>query len=804
MKILFVLLFLIQLNQICFGQQYFIRGRVTDKASESNLSYTNIRVMNSTIGTASNINGEYEIRLAPGKYKLIASYIGYNSDTVSVNLQKNISEINFELNRVDIKMPEVTVRPGENPAYRIIKKSIERKKERNKKLNAYEYEAYTKAFIKTPNEIKARGRGLSIGLNGGDTAAPKITGIIENESRGYFKKPDYYKEEIIARKQTANFPSTINILTGGRVLQNFYSDKVNFLGIDIPGPLADNALKYYYYYIKKILAINKKQVYEIYMTPDDPDDPGFTGNIFITDKTYDLIKVDLELNRAANPGGIFDTVNVLQQYTEFKDSIYMPIDYRIFASINYLSLIKFNWEINTVLYDYKINPEIKTGFFNKALLTVLPGADKKDSAYWKNAVTIPSTKEELSAYKRIDSLQSVPVSFWDKFNILSTRVNLTKDFAISAPLGMYHFNRVEGNSLDYGFYLRGAANQRLNSSLDFSYGFSDKRLKTDFSSTYLFGDYRTYKISLNAFNKLNILFDKSDNYNTLTTTILALASKDDFRDYYYSKGFNIDFSGEIFPVMSLSAGFENHTDKNAFKNTEFSFFAKDRTFRLNPPIYETNINALNFGVNFDFRDYIEDGYFRRRISFGKSFFTFGGDLSISNKSFLKSDLNFTQYRARLLGVIHTFKSAVLDFRISGMYTNGELPYQMLYSLPGNINLTAEDYTFRTLNINEILGDRVVTVYIDHYFGDELFRLLNIPYVKDWELQLNTYLNIAYSDIGSKSEAISPYPIKSFKHPFFEAGFSIGQILLPINLSFSWRLNYRGENNFRIGLSSIIL
>jgi len=803
MKFVLSILFIYSINFLCYAQQYFIHGNVTDKATGSSLSYTNIRVMNSTIGTSSNKNGEYEIRLNRGKYKLVASYIGYNSDTISVDLEKNIYGIDFKLNQVNIRMPEVTVRPGENPAIRIIKRAIEKKNERNKKLNSYEFEAYTKVFIKTPNEIKAHGHGLSIGLNGGDTAAFKITGIIENESRGYFKKPDYYKEEIIARKQTSNFPSTINMLTGGRILQNFYSNQVNFLGIDIPGPLADNAIKYYYYYIKKILAINKKQVYEIYMTPDDPDNPGFTGNIYITDSTYDLIKVNFELNRAANPGGIFDSVNVLQQYTEFKDSIYMPIDYRIFASINYLHLVKLKWEINTILYDYKINPDIKTSFFNMATLTVLPGADNKDSTYWKNAVTIPSTKDELAAYKRIDSLQNVPESFWDKFNILSTKLNLSKDFAVSAPLGMYHFNRVEGNCLDYGFYLSGAANQRLNSSLDFSYGFSDKRLKTDFNGSYLFGDYRTYKISLHAFNKLNILFDKSDNYNTLTTTILALASKDDFRDYYYSKGFNIDFSGEIFPVMSLSAGFENHTDKNAFKNTEFSFFAKDRTFRLNPPIYETNINALNFGVNFDFRDYIEDGYFRRRISFGKSFFTFGGDVSISNKNFLKSDLNFTQYRARLLGVIHTFKSAVLDFRISGIYTNGELPYQMLYSLPGNINLTAEDYTFRTLNINEILGDRVVTIYIDHYFGDELFRLLNIPYVKDWELQLNTYLNIAYSDIGSKSEAISPYPIKTFKHPFFEAGFSIGQILLPINLSFSWRLNYRGENNFRIGLNSII-
>ncbi len=254
----------------------------------------------------------------------------------------------------------------------------------------------------------------------------------------------------------------------------------------------------------------------------------------------------------------------------------------------------------------------------------------------------------------------------------------------------------------------------------------------------------------------------------------------------------------------MSAGFLNHTDKKAFKNTEFSFFAKDRFFRPNPPIYETKVNAVHLGLNFDFRDFIEDGFFRRRTSMGKSYFTFGGDINFSNKSFLKSDLDYTTYEFNARGIIHTFKSAELNIKVLGMYTKGELPYQMLYSLPGNINLTAQSFSFRTLNINEILGDRVITIYLEHNFGDELFRLLDIPLVKDWELQLNTYLNIAYSNIGNESKSISPYPIQTLKHPFFEAGFGIGQILFPLQLDFTWRLNYRGENNFRIGINSFIL
>ena len=55
---------------------------------------------------------------------------------------------------------------------------------------------------------------------------------------------------------------------------------------------------------------NDKNIYNIHIEPDNSADPGFVGNIFIIDSTFDLIKVDLILNRAANTGGVFDTVNI--------------------------------------------------------------------------------------------------------------------------------------------------------------------------------------------------------------------------------------------------------------------------------------------------------------------------------------------------------------------------------------------------------------------------------------------------------------------------------------------------------------
>ncbi len=794
-----LILFLITTN--IFAQTFTISGRVTDNQTGEALLYSNVRVINTTLGTAANSNGAYEIKLSSGTYSLVASYIGYYSDTVNVELKNNTTGVNFSLRRTEIILPEIVIKPGENPALEIIRKAIEKKKERNSKLNTYEFEAYTKGLIRTTDEISARGRTVSAGIGtDGDSAALKITGLLENQSKGYFKKPDQFKEAILARKQSANFPPTINILTGGRLIQNFYEDDIRFFSGRLPGPIADDALDYYYYYIDGMVMKNDRKVYKLFFRAENPDDPGFQGSIFINDSTYELIQVELELNRSANPGGIFDTISIFQQFSSY-DDIYMPADYRLFAKGNFLGLARFGFELNTILYDYKINPELSDDLFTKAIVTVLPDADKKDSLYWTSTQTIPNTNEEESAYRRIDSLQQLPFSFWDQFSWLSTRTYFSENFAINGTLNFWRFNRVEGFTPRLGFYFEDYFDQRLNSSLDLAYGFSDERFKTDFSLEYLLGDYRTTSVNFNAYNSIKILFGTSDEYSNLTASLLALLNKEEFRNYYYSAGYDFKIEGEVFPVLALSAGFFNRKDKSAQNNTDFSFFKKDKEYPANPNIYEATINALTTGFKIDFRDYIEDGYFRRRVRSGSYYTTFEGDVTHSNKDWLSSDLNFTTYRLYINNFIPTFRSSFINLDLFGMYNVGALPYQDMYALPGNINLLSKSFTFRTLKVNEIFGERVATLNLEYDFRDELFKLLKVPGFKDWEITLNAFFNSAITEIGDGSSALLPAEIKTFDKPFYEIGFGLGQGIIPMQLEFAWKLNYRGSNNFVISLNT---
>lgn len=800
-KIIWLPLFI---NSILFAQTYEISGRIVDSVTGFPLSFANVRIANSASGTAATITGEYSLKMTKGSYKLIASFIGYDSDTIEVNLNNNL-QLNFALTPATIELDEVTVTPGVNPAIAIIKNAIDRKHWRNKKLNSYIFDAYTKGKILTTQDLTTGSNRVGVGIGTADSAELKITGIIENQSKGYFLRPNYYKEEIIARKQSANVPSTINILTGGRIIQNFYSDDIQFFGGELTGPIADNALDYYYYYIEDTLAIDNKKVFQIYFSTIDDRDPGFYGRIFILNKTFDLLKIDINLNAAANPGGIFTKVNIFQQFVPYNDNIYMPIDYRLFVEGNYLGLLKFGFEVNSILYDYEINSDLTDEDFGMMLLKVKPDADDKDSTYWQNVQTIPTTELEREAYQRIDSLESIETSFWERFSPLAGRLNIDDNFYFSGPINMYHFNRVEGHSVDFQIGARNLLNERFNTYLDLSYGFSDEKVKKEIGFEYLLGNYRTTSVKLNVFDKTKVLFEESDKYNSFSSTLTSLLGKYDFRDYYSSAGFEFDIEGEVFPILELSLGFINRTDKSLNNNSDYSFFYKEKSYAKNLQAYDTKINALKFGFNLDFRRFIEDGKFRRRVLSGqKSHVNFSGKSLISNSSLLKSQMDFQIYSLAVNSRVRSFSNTFFDLDIEGTFSNDAVPFQMMTALPGNLESVGKNNSFRTLTIGEVFGDITAAAYFKYNFGTELWRLFNISFLQDWQINLTGYLSGAYVNVSNESRSILPHNFKTFKNPFWEGGFGISHPLIPLQLEFTWKLNHRDGNNFMIGINTFLL
>lgn len=112
MKKRILLLFILFSNIFSFSQNYSLSGYVKNEDSGEELLYAVVSVLNKNIGTSTNQYGFYSLTLPQGNYDVIFSYLGFKSDTLSINLKSNITK-DISLFKLDNEIDEVIV-TGQN------------------------------------------------------------------------------------------------------------------------------------------------------------------------------------------------------------------------------------------------------------------------------------------------------------------------------------------------------------------------------------------------------------------------------------------------------------------------------------------------------------------------------------------------------------------------------------------------------------------------------------------------------------------------------------------------------------------
>jgi len=102
-------IFLIFASGICYAQLGKLKGKITDGTAP--LPSVNVIILNSGLGTASKLDGIYEISEIPsGTYEVKYSAIGYDSKTFDVEIEMDkITELNVELEEKAIELQSVEV-----------------------------------------------------------------------------------------------------------------------------------------------------------------------------------------------------------------------------------------------------------------------------------------------------------------------------------------------------------------------------------------------------------------------------------------------------------------------------------------------------------------------------------------------------------------------------------------------------------------------------------------------------------------------------------------------------------------------
>ena len=135
--------------------QTVITGRIYDSQTREPMPFVNLLLKNTTVGASSDFEGNFKIVTYTNSDSLLVSYIGYKPMAKAIK-NHQAQEINIFLEPEAASLTEVTIHPGENPAWRIMRKVMEHKEQNDPSyIAAYQYEIYNKLEFDLNNISKS-------------------------------------------------------------------------------------------------------------------------------------------------------------------------------------------------------------------------------------------------------------------------------------------------------------------------------------------------------------------------------------------------------------------------------------------------------------------------------------------------------------------------------------------------------------------------------------------------------------------------------------------------------------------------
>ncbi len=811
-RILLVFLFLLLSSlELLFSQESsrklrVVSGIVIDGEDNHPLRAVKVKVAGKKIGTLTSIDGKFQLTLLPGKYTLTFSMVGYETETADVDLSDSDQTLRVVLKSPTFATEEVAVF-AEDPGIALIKEALKRKKRQQDSLRSYRYMLYTKFVASTDSNTANRANAKT------DTT---IVSIFESYSKGYYKKPDKYYNEIIQRRQSANVPQSANFVVFGTNL-NAYEDFIEILGQQIATPFHPDALDFYDFTLgKRIGSDSSRLIRRLFFQPKTGLRKLFAGYVDMDmDKAIPL-QLEMKPNRAVRLP--FDArLTYRQQFDEFENFYVMPVGMQIQASAEASVLFvispRIDIDIETVAYDYHFNEAYPDALFSRRRVDISKTADIIDSSYWGKNAVLPLRPEEVSAYRSIEIAQDNPDSSIGIvfFNRLIAPVARVIRFLNTKPFtgieDLFHYNRVQGFYLGLGLEERFW--ERLDVSTGLGYGFSDKRGNYEFKLRYIlrqqedmFFNAKVYRLLLRRDNPFVV--------RAPLITTLSLLNKNDYGDYYYADGFEL--SGELgfgqliyiqrddflHPTL-FKLFFRNELQTTAQTNATFAFFGGEKRFRDNPAIFNGVMRSFGFDAQVNYSP------IRRIANFG---FQVKGEFS--KPSVIASDFDFTQYFVALLWRTRTLPLWRLDLRLSAGYSTGNVPPQRFFSLESAVGGTASASAgvFRGMQVKEFYGDKFFALSLEHNFGEIIPGVFRIPNIASFGIEFIFLGGIGWSEFSQRTvnytRTTLPATTLTSERWYYEIGFGLNQILIVLRTDFTLRLSQTRAPQLFFTISSATL
>ncbi len=322
-----------------------LKGYVADTNGKK-LEYATIFVQETGTGTTTNVEGYYEIRLAPGTYTLIFQYLGYETVVKKVSVGELMKDFNVELRQQALNLETVEVYEGrEDPAYTVMRKAIAKASYHRQQIDRYEAQVYMKGsgrLKKSPFFLRG-----TLKKEGIDSSFAFVS---ESVSKIEYERPDKFKETVISIYTQGEDNSTS---PNAYINSSFYQPDI----ADAISPLSPKAFGYYRfelggYFVDRGYGVNKIRV-----IPRSRGENVFEGEIYIVEDLWSIHSLSLKTYKL----GIEFDIN--QIYAPIEDKAWLPVSHNFVVEGSVLGFA-FEYTYLATVSNYKIelNPELESDF----------------------------------------------------------------------------------------------------------------------------------------------------------------------------------------------------------------------------------------------------------------------------------------------------------------------------------------------------------------------------------------------------------------------------------------------------------
>ncbi len=816
-KLLLACIFLLT-GSLILAQKITITGKLADVKTQEPLVGAVVRLsQNKQIGTITDENGNFKLSFDYVRDSLVFEYTGYKTKKVAFTTQvQQVFSLLLEEDTQEIE--EITVVPGENPAYAILRKVVKNKSKNDKRrAQFYECDIYNRIEgyvndnekgISNLRVMKDMSRAAATIPNLRDSKGKVLIPILASESFSryyYMGKPEKEREDVKVTNLSGigleNAEGIGQIFTGGKLNDyNFYRNQMNILDKYFTSPIADGwRLKYDYDLLDSVL-VDKDTCYVLNIVPRNRQDLVFEGKMWISKSDYALKKIDVQMTKEANINFI-KGLKIKQIAFRSSEGYWLPekVDFEVEVSEFSEIIPSIYVRTHTQYHNYLFNQAHDKTFYDQ--IPNPPNNEIKDTSYWnifrKNDSTLTN---RINVYKIIDSLKTIPSvqRYTTILTILSTGYYEMKGIDLGHYARYYTWNDLEGHRFNIGFRTNRFFSKNFTFKTRVGYGFFDKKAKyfveinqilsRKFFTQLTFN--RTEDIEplifLNQFDILPDIFIASNRFFTISQ-----------RKPFFKKENLFSIESNILPSFTEKLTFRTRQllplHSFAYKNPENATL-------------QTEINTAEFVLQTTFHK----GANKIRLLDNSEIIIGGGatpkfvlTTTLGLKDFAGGQFNYQQIQldiskrnARIFGIGHA------NYLISAGYYFGRVPFPLLRAHLGNNTPFMIERAFNQMNGFEFVSDHYISLQYAHYFESLIFSRL--PLFKkankflDWRLVFS--FNALYGGLRQENKdllanfdvfgnPLPPIQSLNYQMPYIEIGYGIDNILKFFRIDILHRLTY---------------